>query len=484
MADLLEQHGDETLQTYTGRFFDYQAHPLQAPDDLIEAAAKLTEELLGREISERLTDRLNRCPVILTANHHGPDYLSLTVQGDVLFSLPETADSVVPVFAFGGVPLNNLSWGRGIRLSDGGRVNLFPDRLKSTMVGTAPAFDREMVERANGKLDTPSPLETDQVRVLLEEDYLAREVLAEETYSRQSTILNHRIWRRLSAGSERPEMVYLEIEALAAEVIGLDLADSESLMYRVLCDPELRNGVLEALEGRYGCWSRSALVNLQDTSLDGARRRALSGSAGTTFFWGVDARGRRIPLLLEDETLHGVDDSGNPFSASCTPEVLVEALREGRLYPSLFTTFTAVAFARGFRCYGGFMQADYLTEMKLGLVSALDAMGQTDWSASVQQVLTENYVTGLIFAVTRDRNGVRPSGAVDLIASGGLSAAMMETVRERITVEEASLMGLPEVYRMVCHDALDPELSAVTPEDLLASSGGSLVVVGQEASAC
>ena len=60
----------------------------------------------------------------------------------------------------------------------------------------------------------------------------------------------------------------------------------------------------------------------------------------------------------------------------------------------------------------------------------------------------------------------------------------METVRERITVEEASLMGLPEVYRMVCHDALDPELSAVTPEDLLASSGGSLVVVGQEASAC
>ena len=52
-----------------------------------------------------------------------------------------------------------------------------------------------------------------------------------------------------------------------------------------------------------------------------------------------------------------------------------------------------------------------------------------------------------------------------------------------MTVETASLMGLPEVYRMVCHDALIPELSDVTPNDLYAMAGDDLVLfeLGREA---
>ena len=66
-----------------------------------------------------------------------------------------------------------------------------------------------------------------------------------------------------------------------------------------------------------------------------------------------------------------------------------------------------------------------------------------------------------------------------MIAAGGLGPEVMAHVRERISVETASLMGLPEIYRMVCRDEPDPVLSALTPEDLLKFSEEDLVVLGR-----
>ena len=84
-----------------------------------------------------------------------------------------------------------------------------------------------------------------------------------------------------------------------------------------------------------------------------------------------------------------------------TPDGLMAGILEGRLLPGLFITFIEVAFSRGFRCLGGFFQAEYLPLMQQGLAAALARTGQRDWAKMVAGVPTSEYLTGMIVALAQ-----------------------------------------------------------------------------------
>ncbi len=480
IINILETYGELRLRDYIKIFNENQAPPLQPREDLITVAHDYAGRLLGEKTAEALRRRLEEVPVILTANHHGVDYLPMYVQGSLIYALANAADAarsrtettVFPVFAYGSVSLNNPTYPRGILLArrrsspaspettgrreeaPSLRINIFPDSVKHLMVSAAPPFSREMVERACGQVErfyregAISQIEYTALRLILGEEYSREQVLSQANYSDQAVILNHRLWKRFfneTLRPDMPDMVYLEMEKIVAELLPADLARQHTLTYAVLFDAFLREAVLEKLDGRNGCWQRRHLLALREGELDSTRRRELGRLSGTVFFWGVDDKGRRVHLDLIREQgrdyLQGRDDSGKLHRVAYTPEGISEALGARRILPSLFTTFLMVSFARGFRCFGGPWQTTYLPEMQQGLLQALQATpGYSGWVNICAKVRTANYVAGMIVAVACYPEGMSAAGPVELLARGGLSAPDLEKIGD-MTVEEAICLG-------------------------------------------
>lgn len=485
LARVMERYGDLTLGAYANTFSNVgrgTAHAtIQPPDDFIEIAARLTEKILGADVADKLKKRLHASPVILTANHHGPEFFHITLQGDILFSLQEALESVVPIFAFGDIPLNNwTAWPRGILISDTAKLALFPDSMKHALVSVTPRFTREMVEAALAQLDQPLLVDTATegqrrvVRSILEEDYLDPAVLALDDYSEQTTYINAKLWRRLFADELRkqvPDMAYLEMEKVAVQLLEKDIVDDDSLLHTLMFDASMRDALVKLLNGKPSCWHVEILEKRADPATQPDERRSLRG-AGTMFFWGVDAKKRHFPLVVkkEEQSLYllGVDDSGNQYRFDMTPDALVGYLRAKTLLPSLFTTFTSVAFARGFICYGGIMQTDYLTNMREAVTHTLAAHGRSAWAEQVDGVKTDNYATGT-YGIVRIGSGgkIMPAGMIDIIEKKGIDAARMAYLRDRITMHQASVLGLCDMYKLAYRaDEQDPELAAISMEEI------------------
>jgi hypothetical protein len=259
------------------------------------------------------------------------------------------------------------------------------------------------------------------------------------------------MWKRLlSRVSPSPELIFLEIEKIAGMLLEADLTNPKSLAWGVLFEPEIRDKVLENLNGLRGCWDQGALAERLRTLLKNEARRKTVGVGGTVFFWGIDHLGRRIPLCLEGNSrdqavLCGIDDRGKSWELPYTPQDIVRSLRHKRLLPSLFTCFLVVSFARGVTCVGGYFQGQYLPLIKSGLVAALEEAGGFHGAAAlVKLVPTDRYLDSMLTVMTEIEDGyLAPAGPVEIIAGGGITNADVDKMMS-LTVREAHLADMFE----------------------------------------
>jgi hypothetical protein len=157
-------------------------------------------------------------------------------------------------------------------------------------------------------------------------------------------------------------------------------------------------------------------------------------------FWGLDDWGRRVPLYLEAtsrncERLHGVDDRGKTLEWPYSPEAVKEGIKQGKLLPSIFTSFLAISLARGVVCAGGYFQCEYLPAMQQGIVNALKKTGGYDIVAKlVSNVPTNTYLSGMIAVMTR---------IIEILAGGGFKIDDIEQLLS-LTVRDAHIGGLSD----------------------------------------
>lgn len=499
----LAAHGDAPLARYAASLAAPAGPALQSRDDLRDEAAALAGRLLGPEAAQALARTLDAHPAALTANHHGADFAPQSVQGTLLTALsallgPESGRAV-PVLACGAVPLGSYAFARGILLARRpppepdadprdwpalGKLPLYPWKYRYTLALAAPPLARDMVDRAlkavraalaAGELGRAEARALD---ALLAEDFGAPEVLALPRYSDQATVLNARLWDRLFVGPEAgngSRLAYLELEALAGRLLARDLADRRSLFHDVFLDPRLRALVLESLDRVAGCWDLGRLAALDAGEGDGQGTDGMRGS-GTAFFWGVDDKGRKVPLHLAgsgDRTeLRGRGLGEDAVAVPLAPEPVAEALAQGRIVPGLFAAYGCLAFARGLRCLGGVYQADYLPAMRAGLARALDASGDAERARAVAAAPAGEFAAGPEFLFARYADGrLFPAGPVEIMANGGLTRAMLEQCGN-MTLAQGLRAGLAELYaEFTPRDQRDPNWRAVT-DSLPVSSGG------------
>jgi hypothetical protein len=423
--------------------------------------------LLGDEVAASVRASLVQVPLVLTANHHGVDYFSQSVQGSLIFSLLGAAlgnpHRSALVFACGAVPLDNFTYPMGLLLYAGRRANwdtlpvrvpVFSNRYRREMVSAAGPMDASLIERARQRCNTM----VDQGDVCASlgatldsilGDYADPDVLQQATYSQQSVVLNHRLWQRLfSEPVQKPQVVTLELERITRELLAADLRNTASLAWCVHFDARLRHLIWNALDGTRACWNSELLVTRLRSPDSGTDLASAAGS-GTFLYWGVTERGRRVPLCLDERQgnprLRGVDDAGNTVEFPFSPDAIEENLARGRLLPSLFNCFLTVSFARGVNCAGAYYQAEYLPEMRDGVVSALRAAGGYEQAAQcVAGVPANTYLAGMQTVMRRHDDGALvPAGVVEIIAAGGLTNGDVEKILS-MPVRDAHIASLME----------------------------------------
>ncbi|MCM2286427.1 MAG: hypothetical protein NDI81_16710 [Desulfobacula sp.] len=439
---IIGQYGDLSLPGYLETLVPDAGTPSYQPrKDLLEVVRQYIEPLLGLDAAKTAVQDLEERPVVLTASHFGVEYFAQTFQGRVIFALSALKKQIPTflTFACGNIPLNNAVFPRGALIYQGRpedldhlpvRLPVFPERLKRTIVNAAPAFDRDMVDRAGARFsrmaaeqDIP-PGVCDALHHILEDMYGNPTVLALSSYSDQSVVVNRLIWKRIFKGMDSaPESICLEFERIAGRLLEMDLFNPQSLAGLILFDPDLREGVLAEL----------------------------SSTWGPVFFWGMDDAGRKFSLDLEAgssgiPSFSGLDDKGRSRQWPCTPEALQAGISEGRLLPSLFLCFAVLLFARGLTCIGGYLQGEYLPAMQRGLVRALEKIRKYETLAGfVARARTDAYVDGMLAVMARVGDHLVPAGPVELMA-GGMTLADMDHL-SRLTVREAHLADLFETLQ-------------------------------------
>jgi len=429
----------------------------------------------GTDLVEEAVADLRADPMLPTSNHFGVDTFADSVQGTLLFALrPRPGGGrrrVVVVLGCGSVSLDNLTYPMGLLLYDPRngdprslpqRLPVFPNRLRRTSVGLAGPFDEQMVNRARVRLHNMR-LAGEVTRFceraagqVLDEDFAAPATLSLPTYGHQATRINMGLWSRMFSGGAPPaRFVQLHLEAVCTALLAKDLHDPASLVHRVFFEPVTRGAVLAGLDGALACWRLEKLERRLRGMIEDTQPRD-----GTIFFWGLTDYGRRIPLTLVQDgaalRLAGLDERRQRWDWEFSPDGLISALRGGSLVPSLLTCYTALAFARGVVCVGGYYQAGYLPVMQRGVT---DAVGTRDPAAAavVARVPTGISLAGLQFAVRVLPDGAAiPAGPVEIAGVGGLTESDLSRI-ESVTVREAHLAAFPETFPHMAPDAVLPD---------------------------
>ena len=471
LGNTIEKYGDNTLFEYLNHLIPKTTSASYQPmTDLLEVVKNYTQPLLGETLANQVAHDIEACPIVLTANHHGVVYFAQDFQGSIIFSLNRidrnNSLNTVPVFSCGTVPLDNLTYPLGMLFyainnneldTVPKKLPIFSNKYRRQLVSVVDPVDEGMIKRAQVRVEKLvseniiSESLAEAAQELLKEEYCVPSVVSESLYSRQAVVLNNRISNRLFRGIEpMPEIVSLELEKISGALLEKDIANPDSLVSCIMFDAKLRENVFEELDGAKACWQTKKLLKRLHADPIDTKELQATNSCGTMLFWGQDERGRRVPLCLDTtmknrERLYGVDDRGNSLELPYSPASIKEGIRQGKLLPSIFTSFLAISLARGIVCAGGYFQCEYLPAMQRGVVNALEKTGGYDMVAKlVSKVTTNTYLSGMI-AIMKRINGdcLIPAGPVEILAGGGIGGDDIEKLQS-LTVRDAHLGALSE----------------------------------------
>ena len=494
----LRDYGDASIRDYGRTLLKPPPPSVQASDDFIRVARELTCELLGEETAGMLAADLEKNPVVLTANHHGVDYFAQSVQGSLIFALMQRDQAggrkTALVLSCGNIPLDNITYPQGMLLYgirdaiDGAprKIPIFSNKLRRWIVSVSPGYTGEMINRATKttadleKNKTIYPKTFQCLQTLLAEDYGDTAIAGLPDYSRQATLLNHRIWERLHADHRRvPRLVCLELEKVASRLIVWDLLDSRSLISMVLFDRGIRAHVFEALDGHRACWQQSS------PPAPGGETppKTMVPWRGTHFFWGISKNGRKFSLAVTSDdggtaVMRGVDNKGIRVEYPFNPDSLASLIRTNRLIPSIFTCFVALSFARGINCLGGYYQADYLPRMQAGFIRALKrASADPDLAETIGRIPTDGYLSGMqTVMVPWEKGCLVPAGPVEIMAEKGLTDLDIQKILA-LSVKDAHRASLFETIPDIApSEAVSTGWKHSLARDAFESLSGKVVV--------
>ncbi len=434
--------GDAALGHFLAGFHSATLPPLQGRGDYIAEMEAHARAAQGEALAARVRARLERSPLVYTANHLCLECMPLTVQSMIIAALGEDPAGALPVEASALIPADNASYPVGLMLArrrQGKPLRLpildLSNRQRRQMTLLLDPFMEEDLARAEARVQSlleAGHLGEGEGRALsttLAEILRAPEVLGHRAFRDQATRATARLWERWFTPEARkavPPLSYATFESIRTPLLIRDLESPGSPIHRMCFDAGLRGAVLEALDGVPCCWSEAGRAG------------------GSALLWEVTPQRRASPLVAEDGHLRASDGRRIPLE----PSAILDGLREGTLVPTSFLSL-AIGLVRGLVQVGGFNQVDYLAAMQRGLGRSMASTGHGEWAARLAEPLPPMLTAGLAgLLATYAEGAAQSAGGMEILAHGGLGPAHLDQLKS-LNLREAMGLELPGIARMV-----------------------------------
>jgi len=454
--------------------------------ELIAIAERLLAKRLGTDVAAKVAKQLTKLPLVSTADHHAVIDHPFWVNANLITALPffDNKDPDIRylvVFSFASVSANNASgFPRGI-LFHGGingsgnlvRLPILPDKLKmGTVYGMDPVnqADVDRAKQSIAKKEEEGEITIGKgkyIQEIVHAYFEQADVLSASDLSSQITTINYRLWPTLFHRASRdsnalpiPDLIYLEIETLVAEILLAHHLEGASLLHDILFEERSKNLVLKHFNNIPGAFS-------------------VENNSGTYLFWGMDEKLRRVRLTLKDAMLVSEDQS---IQVPMTPEGLRAALMSKKIFPSMALCYLTVSLYYGMKCLGGFCQVHDLTLMKEAWIKLLQERGDAEEATALEPLQTKELGgDGMVLAYFKTvQNTLVPATGIDMaLESVNTSYEAYVDLSRRVTLSEAMNSLLPEMYTVLYgQNERDPAL-LLKPETILQQTGLEERLIGE-----
>lgn len=416
--------------------------------------------VFGHDIATALLDTLQKSSRIISTHHLCIDCLPEMVQAIHFLGLQKLIESpknisIIPILACSGVSLQSYCYPRGLRISSqihhGRAIHypLYPSSSQNTLVYTAPPLTKETVLRMKHqwKQGSLSNMQWECIQDIVDNYVLHNDCLSFEDFDKQIMYCNAKIFQKIYPDNPNSHVIYLNLEALSRQLILHDLQNKNSILSLLIFNKRIRTQILQKLVHERACWNQDAIdgKELQRTDV-----------TGTIFFWGIDTQGRRIPLTLREDSLHGPTLCHKDIKIPLTQEAICNALQEKRIYPNLFSSFVTLNLQHSLLCYGGIYMFRYLPRMLEAALQVLSDSGHETHEAS--QALSAfrsfpSFGSGIMSVQCPCPDGsLAPAGSIELMGHGGLKHNQLTEIANLsmsdllpLTLKEWSLDHMPQL---------------------------------------
>ena len=475
LKEIIAKQGAKNLYDYAKGYIEVNVNPPieSRQSEFLCTFHDEVEKRLGTEIAVSATSQLKKYYYVSTADHHGPICTPFFLTSNIIASAPynENGDpllSNVIVLACANVSLNNSSFPRGLIFHGDmqkehqlHQLSFFPASCRLCPVYNFHSYDqKDLIRAADVIKEKIQQLELSSERGqallhILEEVYAEESVLGAENFSDQVTKTNHALWKRFFSPSptQQPNLIYLEQESLVARLICKYHLTQDTVISRMIFDPEFESFIIRYFEGITGAFSRTE-------------------NWGTYLFWALP-RGQKYRLQVWKHGNHLVSSDGS-YHLELTPDSLREALESKELIPSMLCTFLVLSLYYGVKCLGGFSQVNYLTYMKNAYIKMMADIGDYKSIEVCARVQTKELCGDVALAFLKTLSGeLSPATGIDLVLyHDAQTFPSLVELSKSISLEEALNPMMAEFYKIIVPEHLrDPLLSSVTAEDITRLTG-------------
>lgn len=429
----------DPLQDLVSKRVGDMSSTFQSPSTVILSAVaqnilySMVFPVFGHAIATALIERMACSSRIVAAHHLGIDCLPEQVQCSHYLELHNLLHSphrltVLPVLACSSVPLQSFTFPRGLiasslqHMSHTTRYALYSNAYQNRLVYTTPAIEKNLITRIKNQWDASfvSKRQWECIQHITEDYILHDDCLSLDDFSKQVMYCNAKIFHDIYPENPNTHIIYINLEDLSRELIIHDMQNTESLLYQTFFTKKIRHQILQTLVNERGCWVQDAIdgKDLQRTA-----------PTGTVFFWGIDAQGRRVPLVLREKGIHAPVLCYQDIEIPFTPESLCTALFQKRIYPSLYSSFITLNLQHSILCYGGIYMFRYLPRMLEVTLRALKDFGYETMQTTQAWSAFRSFASlgsGIISVQCATSDGALiPAGSIELMAHGGLRRSQL-----------------------------------------------------------
>ncbi len=335
-------------------------------------------------------------------DHHGILSHPLLVSTNIIAGMDRLSTNNpkgMIVLSDSGVPMNNFFHKRGVRF-DGTQLNLFPVKHRHGIAYAMPKKNDFFIVKKAKELG----FDEKKLGFLQKIENIWNETghnTRVTDYNSQVQRINYLMWKQLFSSDIQdkvPDVFYISNESVGTEMLINFLENKESVFYRLLCEKDIRDRFLKVFDGVTGCW-------------DGDTR-------GTHFFWGLNDKFEAVKLYVEGDKL--VSKKGD-IIINFTPEDIIDALKNKKMYPSMFLVYGISVFHCGIRPLAGYGSVIYLSAMKEKWLEAMKNI-YAEEAELISTISTTGFIGGPKTAFGVDEEGkFFDLSALDIIYRGGLS---------------------------------------------------------------